>query len=604
MKYVTILCLLLVSQNLIGQLELTTDRTNAFYQLNETINFSVSSNQSGTIDYKILYDRFVPALETGSLTISAGQTLSIPYQSNEPGIVYCQVSQSGNTAFSAAAVDPFNILPIGTPPSDLDQYWEGQKNLLAQVPFDLQISLFEEHENSFTYQIDLSNIDGRRVYGLLSVPDTEGPHPAIITLPPFGNAPGIVVPEFILAERVGALSFSLSIHDVPVNQTDPIGYEQGDTDDPDNIYYRYAILGAMRAIDYLETRNDYSGVVAINGVSQGAGLSMLISGIDDRISLMAQSNAALCQHSGILENKASGFPYYINQSRFEQNDPVHESQTIDAARYYDAVHLNKNIDFPTYHIISYRDTVTPSATVFAAYNQIIAPKVLLHAPLLGHQHPDEYISFRRQFYRRHFPAPLNPSWPFPSDLTGYLVDAGPDANAGLNESISLSAMVMLDSIFIDDFPAVWDVVSGPGVVNFENEFSYETSANFSSPGEYLLRFTAFDSYPADPTRFYSVQDYVRVFSEGTVSTENINETEIIGLRLTPNPTQGQVKLDLENPFEGFLNIYDSSGQLVRQFDYQSWTNDTIIDVKALGAGLYWLGFVLEGKRIIKKLVVI
>jgi len=604
MKYAIIISFLLISQNLLGQLELTTDRTNAFYQLNETINFRVSSNQSGTIAYKILYDRFVPALETGSITISAGQTLSIPYQSNEPGIVYCQVSQSGNTAFSAAAVDPFNISAIGNPPTDLDQYWDDQKDLLAQVPLDLQISLFEEHENSYTYRVDLRNIDGRRVYGLLSVPNTEGPHPAIVTLPPFGNAPNVVVPEFILAERVGALSFTLSVHNVPVDQTDPIGYDQGDTDDPDSIYYRYAILGAMRAIDYLETRDDFSGVVAINGVSQGAGLSMLVAGIDDRISLMAQSNGALCQHSGILENKASGFPYYINQSRFEQNDSVHESQTITATKYFDAVHLNKNIDFPTYHIISYRDTITPSATVFAAYNQIIAPKVLLHAPLLGHQHPDEYISFRRNFYRRHFPGPLQPSWPFPSDLTGYLVDAGPDANADLNESISLSALVMLDSVFRDDFPAVWDVVSGPGVVNFENKFSYETEVNFSLPGEYLLRFTAFDGYPAEPNRFYSVQDYVRVVSEGTVSTENINETEIIGLKLTPNPTQGQIKLTLENPFNGSLNIYNSSGQLVRRVDRQSWTDGMAIELEDLAAGVYWLGFVMEGKRIIKKLVVI
>ena len=187
MNYPIILCFLLISQNLLGQLDLTTDRTNAFYQLNETINFRVSSNQSGTIDYKIIYDRFVPAIETGSITISAGQTLSIPYQSDESGIVYCQVTQDGNQAFSAAAVDPFNIGPIGTPPSNLDQYWDEQKNLLAQIPLDLQISLFEEHDNSHTYQIDLSNIDGRRVYGLLSVPNTEGPHPAIITLPPLAT---------------------------------------------------------------------------------------------------------------------------------------------------------------------------------------------------------------------------------------------------------------------------------------------------------------------------------------------------------------------------------------------------------------------------------
>ena len=217
MKYAIILSFLLISQNLLGQLDLTTDRTNAFYQLNETINFRVNSNQSGTIDYKILYDRFVPALETGSIDIAAGQTLSIPYQSDEPGIVYCQVSQNGNTAFSAAAVDPFNIAPIGTPPADLNQYWETQKDLLADVPLDLQISLFEEHENSLTYRIDLRNIDGRRVYGLLSVPNTEGPHPAIITLPPFGDAPSLVVPEFILSERVGALSLTLSVHNVPVD---------------------------------------------------------------------------------------------------------------------------------------------------------------------------------------------------------------------------------------------------------------------------------------------------------------------------------------------------------------------------------------------------
>jgi len=370
------------------------------------------------------------------------------------------------------------------------------------------------------------------------------------------------------------------------------------------MYYRYAILGAIRAIDYLETREDYTGVVAVNGVSQGAGLSMLLSGIDDRISLMVQSNGALCQHLGILENKASGFPYFINQSRTEVNDPVHESQTIGAVKYYDAVFLNKNIDFPTYHVISYQDTITPSATVFAAYNQIIAPKILVHAPLLGHQHPDEYISLRRYFYRRYFSAPLDPSWPFMEDFTGYFVDAGPDVNVDVSNSISLNATVKLNTEIRNDFPARWDKVSGPGDVNFANTNDYQTTANFSQPGNYLLRFTAFDSYPEVANRFYSVQDYVRVFVDGTVSTEDRIETEIIGLRLTPNPAVDRVLMQMDQPFSGALSIYNATGQMVRSFAEQTWTDGSVLEVEDLAAGVYWLDFELEKERIVQKLVVL
>ncbi len=603
MKYHILLCLLFFSQNLLGQFDLVTDRVEAIYRVGENVNFRITSEQTGTATYKLFYDRFVPPIATGTLSLTAGQTITLPFLSSEPGMLLCEVSMNGNKGFSAAAVDPFAISAIGNPPADLEEFWETQKDLLAAVPFDLQISLFEEHDNSITYRVNLRNVDGRRVYGLLSVPNTPGPHPAIITLPPFGNSPGIVVPEYILAERVGALSFSLSVHNVPVDQTDPIGYDFDEINNENEIYYRYALLGAMRAIDYLETRSDYSGVVAVNGVSQGAGLSMLLAGIDDRISLMVQSNAALCQHAGILENKASGFPYYIAQSRAEVNDPVHEAETIGAVKYYDAVYLNRNIDFPTYHVISYQDTITPAATVFAAYNQIIGPKVLLHATLLGHSHPDEYTSLRRNFYRRYFPAPLDPSWPFPEDKTGYLVDAGSDESIDVNNSLSLNAMVMLDTVIRNDYPSVWEKIAGPGDVSFATQNSYQTEVNFSLPGEYLLRFTAFDGYPAEPNRFYSVQDYVRVFVDGTVDTDDIVEDEMIGLRLTPNPTQGLVKISLEMSFTGGLHIYNATGQLVKSLIKQQWTDGKSIDVDGLLAGVYWLSFEVEGKKVVRKLVV-
>jgi len=126
----------------------------------------------------------------------------------------------------------------------------------------------------------------------------------------------------------------------------------------------------------------------------------------------------------------------------------------------------------------------------------------------------------------------------------------------------------------------------------------------SLPGEYLLRFTAFDNYPEEPTKFYSVQDYVRVSVDGSVATEDIEDTEIIGLRLTPNPTSGPVIINMEIPFDGSLTIYNTMGQVVRQINRQRWMDGSQISVEELPAGVYWLSFELEKKNILKKLVVL
>lgn len=596
-------CLLFLCHTLFAQLNVVADKTTAIYGADESMNFIVTSNQTGTVSYKIFYDRFVPVIASGTLELSAGETAFIPYQNNEAGIAYCHVYQNGQKAFAAAAFDPFNIQAIGEAPTDLDAYWDSKKALLEQIPIDPQIETYESHPYSTTYRVSLANLDNRRVYGLISVPDgnTEETYPAILTLPPFGNNPSVVMPEYILAERIGALSMTISIHNVPTDQVDPIGYEENDSADPDSIYYLNALTGAMRILDYIESRPDYNGYTIVNGVSQGGGLSMLLSGIDDRVDLMAQSNGALCQHSGILENKASGFPYYITNSRFEVNEPEHEAATIEAVKYYDAVYLNRNIDFPTYHVISYEDTITPSATVFAAYNQIIAPKVLLHAKELGHSHPNEYISRRREFYRQHIPEPLFPTWPFPDTTTGYFVDAGMDITIPFeNSTTTLEAVVKFNDVLRTDFPANWDLVSGPsGTISMSAANSYTNTISLNESGEYLFRFTAFDAYEEVADMQFSVQDYVKITVEEPVSTDHIFSSNT---RLFPNPTNEKIQIEWAAPITGSLRFYNAQGQIVQQFAQQEWSGTTSFDLSDFSAGIYWV--VLDGLtgRFSKKVV--
>jgi len=151
---------------------------------------------------------------------------------------------------------------IGEEPDDLDAFWEQAKQELALIPIDPVIELAEEHEYATSYLINLATIEGRRVYGFLSIPDGEGPFPAILNLPPFGDAPGLVEPAWVIAERGGALSMSISIHNAPLDMTDPMAYLPDIITHRDSLYYKKAVLAAIRSIDYLTSRPDFNGNLA------------------------------------------------------------------------------------------------------------------------------------------------------------------------------------------------------------------------------------------------------------------------------------------------------------------------------------------------------
>ncbi len=75
-----------------------------------------------------------------------------------------------------------------------------------------------------------------------------------------------------------------------------------------------------------------------------------------------------------------------------------------------------------------------------------------------------------------------------------LVDAGEDQSAGLNDEVLLSGSVSDDGL--PSAPAElqvrWFKESGPGAVDFDDEFAPQTSVRFSEPGSYVLQLTADD----------------------------------------------------------------------------------------------------------------
>jgi hypothetical protein len=77
----------------------------------------------------------------------------------------------------------------------------------------------------------------------------------------------------------------------------------------------------------------------------------------------------------------------------------------------------------------------------------------------------------------------------------------PQVNAGPDQSISIDVQASLTGSVVDDgnpdppgvFTTQWSLISGPGVVSFNDPSALVTSASFSHIGTYVLRLTASDS---------------------------------------------------------------------------------------------------------------
>ena len=500
---------LFLSVSVFAQYSLKADRTKANYSIGETADFVLISPQSGTATYKLKYDNITPTIASGSVSVTANIPTTIPFQGTSAEVVLCEVTLNGAVKTAAAVFESDNIELFSDEPADFDQFWDTQKNLSSAIPLDPQLSFLSNNGQVTNYRINLANIDNRRVYGYISVPNSGSNFPAIITLPPYSSDANTANPQDFIADRAKVLSVTISVHNAEPDQIDPFAYEPNIINDKNNYYYRYAILGATRMIDYLHTRSDFDGQnIGMTGVSQGGGLAMIVAGLDERVKSLTISNPAMCRHAAYDQNKASGFPYYVQRSDYLVNNATHYQQTLSAARYYDAAYFARRYTGPTLAVISYADDITPAATSFAALNELRGKKIIIHARDLGHAHPTEYWDGRYNLWRHEFPSTIQP--PFYTN-TGYWPEAGDDRATTANTPLNLSGQIFQNDINNYNFPVKWSVVDAPGNVTFSDDNIANPTAQFDTPGVYLLRFTAYDyGTLMDSGIFHEISDFMYV----------------------------------------------------------------------------------------------
>ena len=140
----------------------------------------------------------------------------------------------------------------------------------------------------------------------------------------------------------------------------------------DSYYYRRVFLGCLRANDFLVSLPQFDGKnLGVIGGSQGGALAIMTAALDSRVKVLAASYPALSDLTGYIYGRAGG---WFHRFKDKAN---RTKEKIETSKYYDTVNFAKRLKTPGIYSFGYNDEVCPPTSVYAAYNQISAPKTLL-----------------------------------------------------------------------------------------------------------------------------------------------------------------------------------------------------------------------------------
>lgn len=386
------------------RIEITPDRSADWcYAVGDSVAYDVSVTVDGQplknaqVKYTLAPEK-MPARETHRATLPEGRIRIRTAGMTSPGFLTCRVyllDEQGATVaddLAQAAFEPDKLRPMTDMPDDFEAFWEQAKADNALVPMEPRVERAEEWctERVDVYSVRLQSFrKGNYVYGYVSVPKTEGPHPALLYLPGAGVTK--IKPSTYMAEK-GVITMTIGIHGIPLDM--PAGnygilrngalngYQYANLDNRDQYYYKRVFMGCIRAIDYLFTRPEFDGErMMVSGGSQGGGLSLVTTALDPRVKYFVAFYPALCDHMGYLYDRAGGWPHHFDRVRTSYRTAAR----ILNSRYYDAANFARLIRVPGLFSWGYNDLSCPLTSMYSAYNVVTAPKELVLELRNGHR---------------------------------------------------------------------------------------------------------------------------------------------------------------------------------------------------------------------------
>ena len=383
----------------------TPDHQDWNYRVGEKAHFVVNVRKSGT-----LLDNVAVSYEAGpvmypnakkSLTLKDG-TMKWTGEMSSPGFYRLKVIAH------VAGKDYEGLCTAAFSPKDFDAFWQKTLDEARKVDLNPTKVLLPERctkdKNVFEISFD-NNRSGTKVYGILSVPVKVGKYPALLRVPGAGVRP-YTGDVYTAPDR--CIVLEIGVHGIPVTMEQKVydnllngalnGYWECNLDDRDRNPYKRIVTGAVRAVDYIASLDEWDGkTIGVTGSSQGGFLSLAVAALDKRITFLAAVHDAMCDYEAELHGVAGGWPHYFYHEGKTQRMNALEQARVEGARYYDGVNFARRIKVPGWYSFGYNDEVVPPTSSYGLYNIVKAPKQLSVYQMTGHYWYQEQWDEWQQF---------------------------------------------------------------------------------------------------------------------------------------------------------------------------------------------------------------
>ena len=382
-------------------LKVSTDKPDAIYHQGDTVTFKIQvlhqqeALPDGEVDWTLSKDG-VPPITNGTAKLDHGSA-TLTGHLDEPGFLLLRATfkdpESKNVSGAAgAAIDPLQIKPSLPPPDDFDEFWSAQKKKLAAIPAKSHLTPVKSPNPTVEVQDVQVDCLSASVSGYYARPKDARPHslPIILLVQGAGVRSSSLGGATEWASR-GFLAMDINAHGITNGQSDAFYAELARTDlnryqvrgreSRETMYFLGMFLRLVRALDFLTTQPEWNGhTVVVHGSSQGGAQSFAAAGLDPRVTFFAAGVPAMCDHSGMLVGRVSGWPKLVPVGPDSKPDP----KVLEAARYYDMMNFATRIRVPGIVTVGFIDTTCPPSSVYAAYNALKTKKVIFNDPPSPH----------------------------------------------------------------------------------------------------------------------------------------------------------------------------------------------------------------------------
>jgi len=277
--------------------------------------------------------------------------------------------------------------PERTEPKDFDVFWQATLAETRRHPLNPRFEVVDYGLKTVeTYDVTFAGYGGQPIKGWFMLPaGRSGPLPCVVEFIGYGGGRGFPH-DWLLWPSAGYAFLVMDTRgqgsvwrpgdtpDLPegANPFTPGFMTQGILD-PKTYYYRRVFTDAVRAVETVQNHNSVdSRRIAITGASQGGGITVAVSGLVADVAVAMPDVPFLCHY-----RRAIGLTEKHPYAEIVQYLSIHrdkEDAVFNTLSYFDGVNFAARSRAQALYSTSLMDMICPPSTVFAAYNQIDAPK--------------------------------------------------------------------------------------------------------------------------------------------------------------------------------------------------------------------------------------